>query len=153
MNEKLESIVRSRTQGLNSVVSELTNHLETPSLMSKATNLSLWNTTSQASDLSNGAHSFKAIIVNTFQGRDDSIIKVTSVFDKWMDSVLEVRGIVKSMKEARWDDTFADDVDEDSDNDLEDSKQTLLSDDDPKLLEDHDTGSAEGGIEPARPER
>jgi hypothetical protein len=39
------------------------------------------------------------------------------------------------MKEARWDDTFADDIDEDSDDDFGDSKQTLLSADDPRLLE------------------
>jgi len=54
-----------------------------------------------------------------------------------MDSVLEVKGIVKSMKEARWDDTFVDDIEEGSeDDDLGDSKQTLLSADDPRLLED-----------------
>ncbi|KAF1829414.1 hypothetical protein BDW02DRAFT_561153 [Decorospora gaudefroyi] len=136
MNEKLESIVRSRTDGLQSVVSELASRLATVSSSRNMSALSLWDETIKASDLSNGAQLFKSNILNTYQGRDESVISVTSAFDKWMDSVLEVKGIVKSMKEARWDDTFADDVDDESDDELGDSKQALLSDDDPKLLEE-----------------
>ncbi|CAO2648405.1 Nn.00g076720.m01.CDS01 [Neocucurbitaria sp. VM-36] len=136
MNEKLESIVRSRTQGLQGVVSDLTHRLKTLPSSSESSSLSLWSTTSRASDLSNGAQAFKTTILNTYQGRDQSVIAVTSAFDKWMESVLEVKGIVKSMKEARWDDTFADDDDDVTDDEFADSKQTLLSDDDPRLLED-----------------
>jgi hypothetical protein len=136
MNEKLEDIMRLRTQGLKEVVSELTRRLETLSSSETRSNPSLWSTTAKSSDLSNGAQSFKSTILNTYQGRDQSVVSVTSAFDKWVDSVLEVKGIVKSMKEARWDDTFADDVDDESDDELGDSKQTLLSDDDPRLLEE-----------------
>jgi hypothetical protein len=136
MNDKLEGIVRLRTEGLQTVVSELTARLDANSSSKDAPAPSLWHTTTAASDLSNGAQAFKSTILNTYQGRDDSVISVTSAFDKWMDSVLEVKGIVKSMKEARWDDTFADDVDDESDDELGNSKQALLSDDDPKLLEE-----------------
>jgi hypothetical protein len=136
MNDKLETIVRSRTNGLQDVVAELSNQLDAVSSSDKAVALSLWDTTTKASDLSNGAQIFKSTILNTYQGRDESVTGVTSAFDKWMESVLEVKGIVKSMKEARWDDTFADDVDDESDDELGDSKQALLSDDDPKLLEE-----------------
>jgi hypothetical protein len=136
MNDKLENVVRSRTRGLQGVVVELTNRLDTVASTDKAMALSLWDTTTKASDLTNGAQTFKSTILNTYQGRDESVISVMSAFDKWMESVLEVKGIVKSMKEARWDDTFADDVDDESDDELGDSKQALLSDDDPKLLEE-----------------
>ena len=136
MNDKLESIVRSRTDGLQAVVSELTTQLDTVAASKKASALSLWSTIDKASDLSNGAQALKSTILNTYQGRNESVMSVTSAFDNWMESVLEVKGIVKSMKEARWDDTFAEDVDDESDDDLGDSKQTLLSDDDPKLLEE-----------------
>ena len=136
MNDKLESIVRSRTDGLQAVVSELTTQLDTVAASKEASALSLWSTIDKASDLSNGAQVFKSTILNTYQGRNESVMSVTSAFDNWMESVLEVKGIVKSMKEARWDDTFAEDVDDESDDDLGDSKQTLLSDDDPKLLEE-----------------
>ncbi|RAR02699.1 para-aminobenzoate synthase component 1 [Stemphylium lycopersici] len=136
MNDKLESIVRSRTDGLRTVVSEVTTQLDTATASQETTTLTLWGTIDKASDLGNGAQTFKSTVLNTYQGRDDSVVGVTSAFDNWMASVLEVKGIVKSMKEARWDDTFADDVGDDSDDDLGDSKQTLLSDDDPKLLEE-----------------
>jgi hypothetical protein len=139
MNEKLESIVRDRTQGLQGVVVELATQLDNLTSSSVTdTDLSLWSTTAQSSDLSNGAQTFKSTILNTYQGRDPHVNYLTSAFDMWMESVLEVKGIMKSMKEARWDDTFADDVDmdDDSDDDLGDSKQTLLSDDDPRLLEE-----------------
>lgn len=135
MNEKLDDIVHSRTQRLQAIVTKLERQLSATSTTDTSSS-SLWSTTSKASDLSNGAQSFKSTILNTFQGRDEPVNNVMTSFDNWMESVLEVKSIVKSMKEARWDDTFADDVDEGSDDDLEDSKQTLLSDDDPRLLEE-----------------
>jgi hypothetical protein len=135
MNQKLGVIVWERTQGLGDVALKLKSQLDnlTPSGDSAP---SLWSTATQSYDLGNGAHNFKTTILNTYQGRDQHVNDLTSAFDKWMDSVLEVKGIVKSMKEARWDDTFADDVDSDSDSELGDSKQTLLSDDDPRALEE-----------------
>jgi para-aminobenzoate synthetase len=135
MNEKLESIVRGRTAELQGVVTELRSQLNSR-VDSRELSSSLWSTTTNSADLSNGAQNFKATILNAYQGRDQFVVALTSAFDKWMDSVLEVKGIVKSMKEARWDDTFADDVDDEADDEIGDSKQTLLSDDDPRLLEE-----------------
>ncbi|KAH9867566.1 hypothetical protein IAQ61_008160 [Plenodomus lingam] len=146
MNEKLESIVRTRSQGLQSVAKKLTHQLENLQSHS-ATNASLWHTASQASDLSDGAKTFKATVLDTYHGRDEPVTSVTSAFDKWMESGLEVKGIVKSMKEARWDDTFADDVDDDSDDELGESKQTLLSDDDPKVLEEVTQGAMSDALQ------
>jgi hypothetical protein len=135
MNQKLGSIVHERTQGLGNVVSKLKSQLDNLA-PSGDPSPSLWTTTTQSSDLSNGARTFKTTILNTYQGRDQHVNDLTSAFDAWMASVLEVKGIVKSMKDARWDDTFADDADSDSDDELGDSKQTLLSDDDPRALEE-----------------
>ncbi|KAF2797271.1 hypothetical protein K505DRAFT_298672 [Melanomma pulvis-pyrius CBS 109.77] len=136
MNNQLETIVSSRTQSLQSVVSDLTQVLSKWSSGGDVGNASLWTTASTSTDLGNGAQSFKSSILNTYQGRDEAVIHVVSTFDKWMESVLEVKGIVKSMKETRWDDTFADDVDDSDDEFGLDSKQSLLSDDDPRLLEE-----------------
>lgn len=136
MNEKLETIVRTRTQALQGVVSEITAGLDAMPANNSDHALSLWNTTTDGKDLSNGAQAFKTTILNTYQGRDQATLGVTAAFDKWMDSVLEVKGIVKSMKEARWDDSFTDDIEEGSGDELGESKQTLLSADDPHLLED-----------------
>ncbi|PSN60294.1 hypothetical protein BS50DRAFT_506710 [Corynespora cassiicola Philippines] len=135
MNNQLENIVRARSQNLQQVVIELSKVLESGFSHNEEQGLSLWNIASTPMDLSNGAQAFKSAVLNIYQGRNEAVIKVASAFDHWMESVLEVKGIVKSMKEARWDDTFADDVD-DLDDEFGDSKQTLLNDDDPRLLED-----------------
>jgi hypothetical protein len=145
MNDKLENIVRTRAQGLESVMLELSTQVA--SLPADTSNLSLWSTTTHGSDLSDGAYNFKGTILNTYQGRHQHVNSVTSSFDKWMESVLEVKGIVRSMKEARWDDTFAEDVDDDSEDDLGDSKQTLLSDDDPRLLEEVTQEALSGALQ------
>jgi hypothetical protein len=136
MNNQLETIVTSRTQDLQNVMSDLTQVLGKWSFRDDEHCVSLWTTASTSPNLGNGAQLYKSTILNTYQGRDEAVIHIVSTFDKWMESVLEVKGIVKSMKETRWDDTFADDVD-DSDDELGlDSKQSLLSDDDPRLLEE-----------------
>ncbi|KAJ4287592.1 hypothetical protein N0V90_012295 [Kalmusia sp. IMI 367209] len=135
MNSHLENIVRQRSQNLKTVVIELSTALASPSL-TQSSSLFLWGTYPKSADISNGAQAFKSTLVNIHQGRDNSVVGIVSAFDAWMNSVLEVKSIVKSMKEARWDDTFADDVDDSDDDDFADSKQTLLSDDDPRLLED-----------------
>lgn len=135
LNNHLESIVQSRAQSLRNVVSQLSSMLESASL-AQTSNLTLWGTYPKSADISNGAQAFKSTLINIHQGRDNSVVTIVSAFDAWMDSVLEVKSIVKSMKEARWDDTFADEIDDSDDDDLGDSKQTLLSDDDPRLLEE-----------------
>lgn len=135
INSHLESIVRIRSQTLREVVVEVKTALGSPSHV-QSSNLSLWGTYPKSADISNGAQAFKSTLVNIHQGRDNSVVSIVSAFDAWADSILEVKSIVKSMKEARWDDTFADDVDDSDDDELGDSKQTLLSDDDPRLLEE-----------------
>jgi hypothetical protein len=135
VNNHLESIVRSRAQALKGVVSEVSSMLASWSPTTSSSNLSLWTTVSKTAHLTDGAGAFKGRIRDTHQGRDESVLSVVFTFDAWMNSVLQVKSIVKLMKEARWDDTFADDVD-DSDDDFGESRQTLLSDDDPRLLEE-----------------
>ncbi|KAF1967404.1 hypothetical protein BU23DRAFT_516528 [Bimuria novae-zelandiae CBS 107.79] len=136
MNSHLENIVRLRSQSLRTVVVELSTVLSSPASI-QPSNLSLWGTYPKSADISNGAQAFKSTLVNIHQGRDNSVVGIVSAFDAWADSIMAVKSIVKSMKEARWDDTFADDVDdEDDDEEFGDSKQTLLSDDDPRLLEE-----------------
>jgi conserved oligomeric Golgi complex subunit 1 len=136
MNGQLENIVRSRTGSLKSVVQLITAALG--DWEGDGREQSLWDTTVISADLVDGARVFKQRVVDTHQGRDGAVSGVIMSYDKWIESVLEVKGIVKSMKETRWDDPFADDVDVDESDDEfgSGSKQTLLSDDDPRLLEE-----------------
>ncbi|KAF2744519.1 hypothetical protein M011DRAFT_460809 [Sporormia fimetaria CBS 119925] len=137
MNEHLADIVSARSEALRAVIEVVPGVLK--SWQDQQTPLSLLTATSSATELSNGAQVFKQRIVDTHHGRDGNVIRVVTAFDKWMDSVLEVQAIVKHMKETRWDDPLTDDLDvEDSDDDSagEDTRQALLSGEDPRLLEE-----------------
>ncbi|ORY10546.1 hypothetical protein BCR34DRAFT_346800 [Clohesyomyces aquaticus] len=136
MNAQLKHIVRSRAQTLRTVVLELTSVLQEWSTSGNDQIISLWETSSTPGGLSDGAQGFKTSILNTYQRRDEAVLRVVSAFDRWTDSILEVKVIVKNMKETRWDDTFAEDVDDSDDEFGLDSKESLLSEDDPALLEE-----------------
>ncbi|KAF2471266.1 uncharacterized protein BDR25DRAFT_25111 [Lindgomyces ingoldianus] len=136
MNEQLRTIVRSRAQALQTVVFELTSMLRAWSGAEDKRNTSLWAIPSAPIDLSDGAQSFKLAVLDTHQRHDEAVIRVVATYDNWVKSVLEVKAIVKSMRETRWDDTFADDVNDLDDDFGLDSKQSFLSDDDPRLLEE-----------------
>lgn len=136
INHHLEHMVRTRAEDLKGVVARLSTMLESPTAI-QSSNLSLWSSTfPKSADLSNGAHAFTSTVINMHQGRDNSVIDIVSSFDVWVDTVLQVKSIIKSMKEARWDDTFADDVDDSDSDDFGESKQTLLGHDDPQQLEE-----------------
>jgi hypothetical protein len=136
MNSHLGGIVHSRAQNLKVFVSGVSHVLSIWSSSSTPPSLTLWGTASKTAHLNNGAVAFKSWILDTHQGRDEPVAKIVSTFDAWMNSVLQVKSIVKSMKDTRWDDTFADDVDDSDGDDFGESRQALLSDDDPRLLEE-----------------
>ncbi|KAF2016367.1 hypothetical protein BU24DRAFT_370277 [Aaosphaeria arxii CBS 175.79] len=135
LNTRLESIMRIRAQALKAVVDRISSALSAPTSLKDASDESLWTTT--LPDLSDGARVFKTSVVNTYHGRDRAVLEIVGAYEKWVDSFLEVKAIIKSMKEARWDDPFTEEVDlEDSDDDFDNTKQVLLSADDPQLLEE-----------------
>jgi len=136
MNSHLESIVHSRAQNLKAVALGVSHLLASWSSTTPSPSLSLWTALSNTGHATNGAVAFKSKVLATHQGRDEAVANVVSTFDAWISSVLQVKGIVKSMKDARWDDTFADDDDDLDGDDFGESRQTLLSDDDPRLLEE-----------------
>jgi hypothetical protein len=136
INGHLESIVQSRAQNLKGAVSHVSRTLGAWSTTTPFSSLALWDKVPRSADLGHGAVAFKSTILNTHQGRDELVSDIAASFDAWMSSVLEVKAVVKSMKDARWDDTFADDIDDSDDEDISDTRRALLSDDDPALLEE-----------------
>ncbi|KAF2199439.1 hypothetical protein GQ43DRAFT_473619 [Delitschia confertaspora ATCC 74209] len=136
INSQLGSLVHSRARDIDSVVSEITKRLENWHSAGDDANGLLWSPSSLSVEISDGGQSFKENIISKQQGRDERVKGVTTAYDKWAESVLEVKSIVKSMREARWDDTFADDSGDSGDEFDLDSSQGLLGNDDPLLLEE-----------------
>lgn len=136
INGHLESIVRSRAQNLKAVVIGVSHTIGSRPSSTPSPTLSLWSIETNNTSLADGAAGLKSSIQDTHQGRDGTVINIVTIFDAWMKSVLQVKGILKMMKDARWDDTFADDADDSDSDDFGESRTTLLNQDDPQLLEE-----------------
>ena len=134
MNSHLGSIVHIRAQGLNIIISEISKTLESWPATDREIKTSLWDNSKTSMKISNGAESFKQAVLDQSHGRSDYVLQIVSMYQQWADSVLEVNNIIKEMREARWDEDFGDGAD-DSDDEF-DSKQALLSEDDPRSLEE-----------------
>ncbi|KAF2811733.1 uncharacterized protein BDZ99DRAFT_440653 [Mytilinidion resinicola] len=136
INTQLSTIASKRAGELESVSSAITKIMEQWPADEANTNTSLWNTTTSFLDIGAGAETFKNGILNRSHGRTELVQRVVSAYDTWTDQVLEVKTIIKEMTDIRWDDDIGDDS-ADSDNEFSlDSKQGLLSDDDPRKIED-----------------
>ena len=135
MNSHLGSIVHVRAQGLHIIISEISKTLENWSANDKEIKTSLWDNSTTSMEISNGAEPFKQAVLDKSHGRSDYVLRIVLMYQQWADSVLEAKTIIKEMREARWDEDFGDDA-EDSDDEFLDSKQALLSEDDPRSLEE-----------------
>lgn len=136
MNSHLGSIVHVRAQGLHIIISEISKTLENWSATDREIKMSLWDNSTTSMEISNGAESLKQAVLDKSHGRSDYVLRIVSMYQQWADSVLEAKSIIKEMREVRWDEDFGDGA-EDSDDEFGlDSKQALLSEDDPRSLEE-----------------
>ncbi|KAF2755681.1 hypothetical protein EJ05DRAFT_478642 [Pseudovirgaria hyperparasitica] len=93
----------------------------------------LWSLGIDYIDLSDGAEGFKKSVIERGRGRSQPVEQIIATYDAWADSVANVRRVIREMRDLRWDDDF----DDDDDDEMElDSKQTLLSQDDPRSIEE-----------------
>ena len=136
INSHLGSIVHVRAQGLHIIISEISKILENWSATNREIKTSLWDNSTTSMEISNGAESFKQAVLDKSHGRNDYVLRIVSMYQQWADSVLEAKSIIKEMREARWDEDFGDSADDSDDEFGLDSKQALLSEDDPRSLEE-----------------
>lgn len=92
--------------------------------------MSLWDHSLTAMEFGNGASSFKQNILARYHGGETQISDIVSIFDTWTEGIISIRSLLKEMRDGRWDDDITEDAD-----DL-DSRQALLSEDDPRTLEE-----------------
>ncbi|GME40512.1 Vps51/Vps67 [Neofusicoccum parvum] len=134
INDRLRTLLTDRAKQLNIVTSSLTAVLDTWDSKSRDEVTSLWDPSTSSIDTSNGAPLFKRAIIERSHGLNESLSQLISTYDQWAQSLKDAYAVIKEMKDTKWDDDLNGD-DEDEDFDLE-SKQALLSEDDPCSLED-----------------
>ncbi|TKA64794.1 hypothetical protein B0A49_10257 [Cryomyces minteri] len=133
VNSQLLSIISARVRAVEDSTSIVAGTLAYWRTGVDGASLSLWDSSSTSIDLSDGAKGFKQLILHRSNGRNDSILKVVSTFERWISSVEYIRTLINGMKESKWDDELEDDADDDLGLD---SPKVLLSQDDPRFMEE-----------------
>ena len=143
LNDTLKQQINTRADTLSNVSNKVADVLKNWQSESTDAPISLWASETTALSFADGATSFKLAILDRSHGRNTSITSVIESYEDWAKSIEEIHLNLREMKELRWDDEISD-VEED-DEELE-SKQVLLSEDDPKELEDTLTQALEARI-------
>jgi conserved oligomeric Golgi complex subunit 1 len=95
--------------------------------------MQMWENSTITTDFSNGGEDFKQTILDIYHGNSEIILAMGALFENWTSTVALIQAVIKEMKDTRWDDDIGA-ADDNEDFDL-DNKQALLSEDDPRLLE------------------
>lgn len=133
INDRLRGLLTDRATRLNSITSELAQILDSWNSSTEDQVTSLWDPSTTSIDTSNGAPAFKKAIIERSHGLGYSLLQLIATYDQWAQSLEGAYAIIKEMKDTKWDDDL--NADDDEDLDFE-SKQILLSEDDPRTLED-----------------
>ena len=131
LNAQLKRVVHQSLSKLACVPDAISETLTANNLPGTAQ--SFWNSGVITSDISGGAENFRRTIIDIYHGNTEITEAIATLYNNWISNVASIRAAIKAMKELRWDDDLGA-AEDDEDFDLDD-KQVLLSDDDPKLLE------------------
>lgn len=125
--QRLFDVIESKTRvGQHLVADALQQRQLNPSVQA-----GIWDAALDSLELRNGAGRFRRQVMNRSLGRDGRLQKLGSSLESWSRSVAEVRSIIKSMKDGRWDEDL--DVD-DEDGENASVLQQQLGRDDPDAL-------------------
>jgi hypothetical protein len=130
INERLGELLTACAGRLKDVLGSISSNIQS-SDDAEESNPDLWNTEYAPKDLLNGATGYKDKIKSSFRGEDTRSKAAIDSYSSWAATVSELATVVNGMRNDRWDD----DLEEDDDYMDGDSRQILLSSDDPRDLE------------------
>lgn len=133
-NTRLVQLMDTEIQNLGNVGSAIESTLQNWRDVLSDSSLSLWDVSMTSMDTTHGAGAFKSALISRSQGLTDPVQKVLHIYISWLDQITAFESLIAQLRASRWED----DVDDlDDDDNLLDNKQTLLSEDDPRTLQDH----------------
>ena len=93
---------------------------------------SLWDSSTTLMEFGNGGKPFRERLVTRLTSKNGALNRLSLEYASFLERIEDLEEMIKKLREARW----ADDVDDvDDEDDLLDNKQVLLSEDDPRLLQ------------------
>ncbi|KUJ20018.1 uncharacterized protein LY89DRAFT_641469 [Mollisia scopiformis] len=139
VNERMVELLQSRVSKLRLVSTEIEATLGSWQAGIADKQESLWDETMLEMEIANGAALFKQGVVARTYGRNDSVSRVFRGYQTWRHLVDEIIVVIDQLKKQKWDDDL-----EDIEDDLSlESRSTLLSTDDPQMLQEHLDSSLE----------
>ncbi|KAI4127580.1 MAG: hypothetical protein LQ347_004545, partial [Umbilicaria vellea] len=132
-NTRLVQLMDTEIQNLGKVGSAIETTLQHWQDISSDSSLSLWDASMTSMDTTHGAGAFKSALVSRSQGLTDPVRKILHIYTSWLDQITAFESLIAQLRASRWED----DMNDLDDDDLLDNKQTLLSEDDPRTLQDH----------------
>ncbi|CAD6448444.1 97b5cd40-78b5-441f-8fbe-a7ad2864f7d1 [Sclerotinia trifoliorum] len=139
VNKRLVELLETRVGKLHLVGTEIESTLATWDKGITDHHASLWDEDMMATELSNGGNIFKQDIIARTFGRNDTVSRVVNSFQTWRHLIEEIGTVIDELKKQRWDDDLEDIEDDES----LDSRQNLLSKEDPQMLQGHLDSSLE----------
>ncbi|KAK7746142.1 hypothetical protein SLS62_009521 [Diatrype stigma] len=130
VNNRLIAVLDTKVAKLRLVGSEVAATLESWQVGLTERHSSLWGEEMLDMDVSNGANHVAHEVISRLYGRNDAVSRAVTCYQSWYQLIDEVGDLVEQLKRQRWDN----DVEEIEDEDVIDTRQQLLSEDDPQLL-------------------
>jgi hypothetical protein len=132
VNDRMIELLESRVSKLRLVGTEIEATLGAWRPGFTDVNLSLWDEEMLEMGISNGANPFKEAVLSRTYGRNDAVSRVVKGYRTWRHLVDDVITVLDQLKKQRWDDDL-----EDIEDDLSlESRNTLLSTQDPEMIQD-----------------
>ena len=139
VNSRMVQLLESRVSKLRLVGTEIEATLGAWRPGFTDVNQSLWDEEMLIMGISNGANLFRQGVLARTHGRNDAVSRATTRYQTWRHLVDEIVTVLDQLKKQRWDNDL-----EDIEDDLSlESRNTLLSTEDPKMLQDHLDSSLE----------
>ncbi len=134
-NNRLQDLIHQHCAGLGNVASAVSSLLERWEAGVSDACPRMWDHAITSTDYSSGAKVLKEALSVRAYGRTMPVDAVSAAYKKWLDGVRSLEDVIKKLREKRWMDEL-DDLDDDDDDDVLENKQILLSEDDPRLLQE-----------------
>jgi len=132
MNDRMIELIKLRGSKLHLVGTEIEATLGSWQGGVTSRHGSLWDDDMLETEIHNGAHLFKQEILARSYGRNDAVSRAIHSYETWQHLIDEICTITADLRKQRWDEDLEDVEDELG---LE-SRNQLLSQDDPKMLQD-----------------
>ncbi|CAG8962267.1 hypothetical protein HYFRA_00005322 [Hymenoscyphus fraxineus] len=133
INDRMVQLLESRIKKLHLVTTEVEGTLENWHESKDVAHGSLWDEEMLEMDVSNGASLFREAIIARAHGRNDAVSRVYKGYQTWRKLVDEIVAIISQLKKQRWDD----DLEDIEDDDTLETRNHLLSTEDPNMLQEH----------------